>query len=293
MTGGVVGYAFVLGMIGLLNPCGFPLLPVYLSTFVDDGRGGWARRSLGAMRAGLLVTVGFLAVFAAAGTLVGAVRGLIGAVAPWIMVIVGIGIVVLGSLALGGRTVSVLRAPQFRSGRSVLAMTGFGIAYAVGSLSCSLPVFAAAIGGALATGSPLAVLATVLAYGLGMGLFATVIALLASWADVAIFHAVRPFAAVLPRAAGALCVVIGFYVTVFWTGQVSGRQLTQPVTVALDRLQGAVASAIEAAWLPIGVGLVVLVMGVLVVMAIRERRTAAVAASVVGQEEGHRSGESD
>jgi cytochrome c biogenesis protein CcdA len=46
----------------------------------------------------------------------------------------------------------------------------FGIAYAVGSLSCTLPVFLVVVGSALATQGFIASLGQFLAYALGMGL---------------------------------------------------------------------------------------------------------------------------
>jgi cytochrome c biogenesis protein CcdA len=40
----VVGYAFVLGLVGVANPCGLPLLPAYLSFSSVVGEASWAGR---------------------------------------------------------------------------------------------------------------------------------------------------------------------------------------------------------------------------------------------------------
>jgi cytochrome c biogenesis protein CcdA len=277
-TGSVVGYAFMLGMIGLPNPCGFPLLPVYLTAFIGDRDRDRVARALSGIRAGVAVTVGFFAVFATAGLLAGSVHAILLSIAPWAMIGVGVVIVALGVLGALGKTLPLHVTTRFQTGRGFVAMTGFGVAYAIGSLSCSLPVFIAAIGGALASGSALVVTAAVAAYGLGMGLFATVLAVAVSLADATMFRSLRPAMAVLPRVAGALCILVGAYLVAYWTAQLGGPNLVAPVTVVLDATQGVLASMVESAWLPIGVVLVVVVLVALIIGARRGRGEAVGAA---------------
>ncbi|GAA3750781.1 hypothetical protein GCM10022240_00060 [Microbacterium kribbense] len=279
MTGGTVGFAFVLGMVALLNPCGFPLLAVYLASFVSGERRTWAARIYAGLRAGLALTIGFVAVFAAAGLLAGSLHAVVTTLAPWLMVAVAVAIVALGVLTLSARVIPVHAAVPFRSGPGFLPMTGFGIAYAVGSLSCSLPIFVAAVGSGLASGSGVVTAAVVVGYGLGMGLFATVVALIASFAGAVTFGRLRRVAAVLPRAAGAVCIVIGLYLIAYWVGQAGGPQVVGQATLVLDTVQEAIVAAIEDAWLPIGAALAAIVIVALVVAARRTRPAARVAAS--------------
>lgn len=266
-TGSAVGYAFMLGMIGLLNPCGFPLLPVYLTAFIGDRERDRATRTLAGIRAGIALTIGFFAVFAAAALLAGSVHAVLLRVAPWAMVGVAVVIVVLGVLGALGRSLPLRAAPGFRSGTGFVAMTGFGGAYAVGSLSCSLPVFIAAMGGALASGSALVVGAATMAYGLGMGLFATVLAVVVSFVDASAFRALRPVMALLPRAAGVLCILVGVYLIGYWSAQLGGPDLVAPITAAMDAAQGVLASVIEVAWLPVGAVLAAVVLVALIASA--------------------------
>jgi cytochrome c-type biogenesis protein len=195
------------------------------------------------------------------------------------MIGVGVIIVALGILGALGKTLPVRVASRFRSGRGFVAMTGFGAAYAVGSLSCSLPVFVAAIGGALVSGSTPLVAAVVVAYGLGMGLLATVLAVAVSLADATVFRSLRPVMAVLPRVAGALCILVGTYLVGYWIGQLGGPDLVAPVTVALDGTQGALASLIESMWLPIGTVLVAVVLVALIIAARHRHQRETVAAA--------------
>lgn len=278
MTEGTVAFAFVLGMVALFNPCGFPLLPVYLAAFVGGERTGAAARIGAGVRAGLALTVGFLTVFSIAAVLAGSVHTIVLALAPWLMIVIAIAITILGVMAAAGRSPALHAAPGFRDGTGFVPMAGFGVAYAVGSLSCSLPVFIAAISGALATGSGIVTVAVVLAYGLGMGLLATVLALIVSVTGSVVTAPLRRAAAALPRIAGAACIVIGLYLLGYWAGQAFGVDLVAPVTAVLDGVQAAVVAAIENAWLPIGVVLALTVL-VMLVAAARQAGTTGVPAS--------------
>ena len=276
MTAGTVGFAFVMGMVALLNPCGLPLLPVYLVTFVGGAdRRGAAWRVRAGVRAGLGLTTGFLAVFCAAAVLIGSLHALLLSVLPMLMIGVAAVIVVVGALALAGRPLSFHLAARFGGGTGLAAMVGFGIAYAAGSLSCALPVFAAAVGGALSSGSSVQTVAVIIAYGLGMGLLATVLAFIAAFAGGLSLGRIRRAAAALPHVAGALCLIIGLYLIGFWVGQAGGPQLVAPVTEAIDVVQQALAGLIEDAWMPLGAALLTVVVAALLLSAQRARRRAA------------------
>jgi cytochrome c biogenesis protein CcdA len=67
-----VALAFTAGLVATVNPCGFAMLPAYLALFLglegDDPATG--PRAVGrALRVGLVVSTGFVAVFAVAGAL--------------------------------------------------------------------------------------------------------------------------------------------------------------------------------------------------------------------------------
>lgn len=247
MSDSALGYAFALGMVALINPCGFPLLPAYLALFIGDPAPRAVGRVAAGLRAGVGMTAGFVVVFALAGVAAGALHAVLLSVAPWLMLVVGAGIVVVGVLALLGRAPGVHAALGFRRGRGFLAMAGFGAAYAVGSLSCSLPVFIAAVAGGMTGSSPAAAGLAVVSYGLGMGLLATVLAVVASFAGATAVRGLRRIGAVLPRVAGAVCVVVGGYLIAYWTAQLGGPDVLGPVRSGVDSVQAALAAAVQGA----------------------------------------------
>ena len=64
-----LAYAFGVGMVATVNPCGFAMLPAYLSFFLGlEGAGDDARTNvLRALLIGATITAGFVAVFGVLG----------------------------------------------------------------------------------------------------------------------------------------------------------------------------------------------------------------------------------
>ena len=143
--GGLLTLAFAAGMVAPVNPCGFALLPAWLTQTLGEGDASPTPvRLLRALRSGLALTVGFAGTLAAAGLLVSAgARGLIQA-APRLGLAVGIVLMLLGLWMLVGRSIS-LKLPQI-PGRSTAGlpptarMVVFGVGYALASLSCTFGV---------------------------------------------------------------------------------------------------------------------------------------------------------
>ncbi|MGQ0826546.1 MAG: cytochrome c biogenesis CcdA family protein [Actinomycetota bacterium] len=141
-----IAYAFSAGMLATVNPCGFVMLPAYLSYLLGVDNATTPERPIGrAIAVSTTMAAGFLVVFAVAGTLVSAgIRFFIDYV-PWAAIGIGALLIVLGGAVMLGRPLKV-RLPHIDSGvarndRSVRRWMLFGISYATVSLSCTLPVF--------------------------------------------------------------------------------------------------------------------------------------------------------
>ncbi|MBA3799971.1 MAG: cytochrome c biogenesis protein CcdA, partial [Geodermatophilaceae bacterium] len=85
-------FAYGVGMLALVSPCGFTMLPAFLAyNIADNGsvsRSG-TRRLTRALAVGLAVSLGFAGTFLISGLLVSAgLRSLVEAV-PWFGVVVG------------------------------------------------------------------------------------------------------------------------------------------------------------------------------------------------------------
>ena len=221
MNGPIV-YAFGVGMVATFNPCGFAMLPAYLSYFLglestregdDDTRASVLR----ALAVGLCMTAGFMVVFALLGLVLEPVMSTVNSKLPWLTVVFGVALVVLGIAMLMGRTFSV-RLPRIGRGpdsREYSSMFVFGVSYALVSLSCTLPLFTAAISTTVDTRNWFAGFVAFLAYGLGMGLVLMVLTLAIALARRTFVTRLRGVLPWINRISGALLVLAGAYVTYY------------------------------------------------------------------------------
>jgi cytochrome c-type biogenesis protein len=219
---GAVAVAFAAGLVATINPCGFAMLPAYLAYFLGEDDAPVAAGPGRALRTGAIVSLGFLAVFGVAGVVATvALRQVVQAV-PWAAIVVGVLLVIYGLLTVLGR------APQLRlpgptravEGRSPASLFTFGVAYAIASLSCTLPVFLSVVGGAMARGTVLEGIALFAVYAAGMSLVLLVLAVAVASGRDGIIRWMRRGSSVATKASGALLTIAGAYIVWFWAGNV-------------------------------------------------------------------------
>lgn len=182
MTLTTLAFAFSAGMLASVNPCGFAMLPTFITFYLTDEdkqQKELSDRLLSALWLGILVTLGFLIVFVFAGFALSITGSLLITVTPWLGVIIGVVLIGLGLWSLLGKSLAiVIPVPEweFRS-QSPRGMFLYGVAYALVSLSCTLPVFLSVFAGALAAGDWLAMSSLFVAFSFGMGMVITTLAL--------------------------------------------------------------------------------------------------------------------
>ncbi|MFC4245143.1 cytochrome c biogenesis CcdA family protein [Gryllotalpicola reticulitermitis] len=267
-------YAFTLGLVGLLNPCGFPLLPAYLALFLGEQDGGWTTRVVRGLAAGGSLTAGFILVFGVLGLAAGAVSTVLDPVIPWLMIACALALLVVGVLASASR-MRELRLPAlpFRPGTGAVTMVGFGAAYALGSLSCSLPLFLAGVSSALARGGTTGVLAF-LAYGIGMGLFATGASVTAAVAGASAVRGLGRAARILPRIAGAMCALVGAYLLLYWVRDLAAPSVQLSAITVVQDVQARLAAWFSAAALPLAALLAAIIIAAFSSLAITAQKEA-------------------
>ena len=232
--------AFTAGMVATVNPCGFAMLPAYLSYFLGtEDAAGDADAQAGILRAlagGGVVTLGFLLVFGTVGLAVSHLSLSISRVLPWVTLVIGVGLFVLGIAMLRGFEL-VVRLPKLERGgttRGLGSMFVFGISYAVASLSCTLPPFLAVTATTFNQLSYVSGVSVFLAYGLGMGLVLTVLTVAIALTRVSIVGHLRRALPYIHRISGGLLVVAGAYLA--WYGwyevRVNRGDLSTPGPVA-------------------------------------------------------------
>lgn len=214
--------AFSAGMVATLNPCGFAMLPAYLSYFMgiqDDSRSrGAAMRS--ALIVGSIVSTGFLVVFGIAGIIItGVSRSLATQWIPWMALAVGVGIVALGVALLFGYelTVGLPKAKRGTKSRGYRSVFGFGVSYAVASLSCTLPVFLTVVATQITQRSFGAGIVVFVAYALGMATVLLGITVMLGIGKRSFVGRLRGSARYINRISGGILVAAGAWIVWFWS----------------------------------------------------------------------------
>lgn len=275
----MIGLAFAAGLVAALNPCGFAMLPAYLLLVVRGQQSGQPPPAnmpplLAPVGRALAATVGmafgFLTVFGLFGALTISAATTVHRYVPYGTVVIGVVLVALGVWLLSGRKLTALRplgprwAPTVRLG----SMYGYGVSYAIASLSCTIGPFLAVTGAGLRSGSVLGSVAIYLAYVAGLTLVIGVLAIAAATASSALADRLRRILPFVNRISGVLLVLVGLYVGYYGLYELrllSAGPHTNPqdaVIMAAGRLQGALAGWVHqhGAW-PWTVALVVLVAG--------------------------------
>lgn len=215
-----LAYAFGVGMVATFNPCGFAMLPAYLSYFLGlEGATHPDQRAsvLRALAVGLSVTFGFLVVFGIIGIVLKGSLDTIQARLPWVTLVLGIGLVFLGIWFLMGRTLTlpIPKPARGADGRELWSTFLFGVSYALVSLSCTISTFLIAVTATFEESNFVSGVAVFIAYGLGMGLVLMVLTMAIALAEQGLVRNLRRVLPYVHRVSGGLLVIAGAYVAYY------------------------------------------------------------------------------
>lgn len=309
MNQGLIGLAFAAGLVAAVNPCGFAMLPGYLVLVVRGQPSGERTGPLGRVGRALGATagmaLGFVTVFGLFGALTISAGTTVQRYLPYVTAVIGVVLVALGFWLLSGRELTALTpqplgprwAPTARRGSAVIGMYGYGVSYAIASLSCTIAPFLAVTaagfrGGSIATG-----VLIYLAYVAGLTLVVGVLAIAAATASSALAGLLRRTLPLVNRIGGVLLILVGLYVGYYGLYELrllnADANPQDAVITAAGRLQGALAGWVHQHGLwPWVVALSVLVLGA-VAAAWRRRARSRRPASAASRDGGPTSRESE
>ncbi|GAU70856.1 putative cytochrome c biogenesis protein [Streptomyces sp. NBRC 110611] len=283
MSGVPYALALTAGMLAAVNPCGFALLPAYLTLFIsgDPGSGDVPRRGpvLRALVAAAAMTTGFTTVFGAFALLVSPLARSLERSLPWATLTIGVLLLVLGGWLLSGRALR-LPLPRLRTtahpADSARTMALYGISYALASLSCTIGPFLALTSTAVRTGSPAGAIGVFAVYSAGMGAVVGVLTLAVALSRQALIARIRRALPYVTRASGALLLLAGAYVAHYGWYEIrlrDGAAAEDPVVATATRWQGTLTHWLDAAGpAPVLGSLVLLAVGGWTARAVRSRR---------------------
>ena len=223
-----VGYAFGAGMVSAVNPCGFAMLPVYLSLYIGAEDENFQRRSLvfrlvKAIWVAVVVTSGFALLFGIFGIIVAAGGAVLVRFMPWVSVLVGIFLVLLGCWLLAGKHLAfncLLRLTGKIGDPRKMTIGGFflfGVGFGATSLSCTLPIFLMVVGSSATTGDFFSCLVQFVVYILGMGTVLLILTLsMALVKEGVVVGAIRKALPHFHKISAVLIIMAGAYILYYW-----------------------------------------------------------------------------
>lgn len=243
-----MGLAFGAGLVAVLNPCGFAMLPVYMTLVVRGDATGQLTALRRAGVATIEMVLGFMTVFGAFGLLTVSAAATV-------------------QLRHGGDRFSARRTRHLVAGRPSPppgfnpvtrssrwaptahggSMFGYGgVGYAIASLSCTIGPFLAVTAASFRSGLIVNGLLTYLVYAAGMSLIVGVLAIAAAFANPPSgVYRMRRILPYINRFGGALVLLVGLYVG-YYGGAYEIRIFNgtaapdDPVITGAGRIQGAV-----------------------------------------------------
>lgn len=220
-----LGYAVLAGMVASVNPCGFALLPAYLGLYLDGDRAAVSpgRRIGRAVTISVTMTASFALLFGAVGILAGLAASGLTSSLPWIGTAVGAGLILTGGIMASGWQIgsAVSPRPAWRLRRAALAggiggYAAYGVAYALASLGCTLPVFLSVVATSFQLHGAVAATGQFMLFGLGMGIVLTAVTIATAFVGHGLTRRLRALAPHARLMTAILMWLAGAYVLYYW-----------------------------------------------------------------------------
>lgn len=223
-----LGYGVGAGMVSAVNPCGFAMLPVYLSLYLGADEEQFGSRSpffrfMKALWVTLVVSSGFGLLFFTVGGVILLGGNVIMAYIPWFAVLVGVLLLLLGIWLLMGKhfSFSFLLSWASKIGdprkMSIWGFFLFGVAFGVTSMSCTLPIFLAVVGSSITQGDLAAGLYQFCAFISGMALVLFVLTLgIAFVKQGAVVGTMRKMLPYVHKVSALFLLIAGGYIIYYW-----------------------------------------------------------------------------
>ena len=217
-----LGFYLGAGIVAAFNPCGFAMLPAYLSYFLgleSEEETNVAKNVARGLLVGLTMSFGFVVLFGLVGVLTSTLisQGDLSANIGYATIAFGVLMLPLGvAMVLGYEP--KLNIPRFQKGggsRDLPSVFLFGVSFGVVSISCTAPVFLASVIGSFTRDGTANGIAAFVAYAAGMSLVIMVLTLGLALARTSIAANMRRVLPYVNRASGVLLFCTGIVLIIY------------------------------------------------------------------------------
>ena len=210
----LVSFAFLAGLQAFFAPCSIALIPAYVGYYVKEetGQHNRARQLLFGFKAGSFASLGLLSIYIIFGVILVLLGKVIAPFIPWFELLTGGLLLFLGTATLLGYEFAI-KPPVVIQTRAngIKRFYLFGVAYALGALGCTLPIFLLVIFQALAQHGPLGAFVNFAVYALAMTTLMITFSLIAAISKTAIHRFLTKYMSAIQKSAGVLILLAGVY----------------------------------------------------------------------------------
>jgi cytochrome c biogenesis protein CcdA len=207
-----LAFIFTAGVFALFSPCGFPMLPGYISYYLGT------KTSLSrAIPSGIACTLGLVVIFSIIGVIATSLGSLLSIYIPLLEIVAGIFTIFLGVIILLELNTSLFGVPiKAPTQKGFIGLFLYGIAYGMATLGCSAPIFFSILSYAITAGSFVLGIVTFIIYALGMGLPLIIITILIVETKKYILNRLVRLTPLIQKGSGFVLILIGLYLIYFY-----------------------------------------------------------------------------
>lgn len=210
----LVSFSFLAGMQAFFAPCSIALIPAYVGYYVrqETGQVSKLQQLLFGLKAGSFASLGLLSIYTVFGLVLALLGKIITPMIPWIELATGGILLFLGSAVLLGYEF-ILKPPVVFNVQQngIKKFYLFGVAYALGAIGCTLPIFLLVIFQSLAQRGPLGAFFNFIVYALAMTSLMITFSLVAAVSKVAMQKFLTKYMLLIQKSAGVLILFAGVY----------------------------------------------------------------------------------
>jgi len=220
-----LSFSFGAGALTAVNPCGFAMLPIYLSMYLKNPKNennSFIKKFNNSILIISTIGMGFLFLFIIFGVLVGIGGKFLSVFIPFISICLGIIVLYMGSnqlfydqsyIPFFQQIASKIGDPKNTNLKSFFI---FGISYGIASIGCSLPLFIALITNSLKSQNILSSIIHFISYAFGMIFIVGIVT-----GFISIFSKIKiPFLSQISKRSsiisGIILCIVGVYLLIYW-----------------------------------------------------------------------------
>jgi cytochrome c-type biogenesis protein len=238
--------AFVAGVFATFNPCGFAMLPAYLSLAILDSQELRSRRTqiFKALKFSGLMGLGIVGVFAIFSLVIFPISTSIQKYLPYVTSFLGLLILLFGGALIfkGPVLLKKIWSPNVPPTGSWVTYILYGVTFALGSISCTIGPFLAVTSTALGA-SLVESLLTYIFYGLGFVATISILAIFTALSKDLLIKKIRGAGGALEKFMGGLMALIGLYLIYFGINELAfqyGFGFNQSIADFAFSIQGSI-----------------------------------------------------